>query len=193
MTTAPSHPGAHPRTDVVVLNGGSSSGTSTVIRQLQDLLPRPWLTFGVDSFIEALPPSLVTPEASANAPGLGLAPDGSITVGPVFQALQTDWQEGVAAVARTGTGVLLDEVFLAGGAGQERWRRTLKGLTVLWVGVRCAPETAAAREAARGDRITGMAATQAELVHQGVTYDIEVDTTDTDPLTCAQRIAAHIV
>ncbi|MFD7661640.1 chloramphenicol phosphotransferase CPT [Streptomyces sp. NPDC059788] len=189
MTTGPTRT----RTDVVVLNGGSSSGTSTIVRQLQGLLPRPWLTFGVDSFIEALPPSLVTPEASAAAPGLGLAPDGSITVGPVFRALQTDWQEGVAAIARTGTGVLLDEVFLGGGAGQERWRRTLKGLSVLWVGVRCAPETAAAREAARGDRVTGMAKSQAELVHQGVAYDIEVDTTDTDPLTCAHRIAAHVV
>ncbi|MFH8594693.1 chloramphenicol phosphotransferase CPT [Streptomyces rimosus] len=180
------------RTDVVVLNGGSSSGTSTLIRQLQELLPRPWLTFGVDSFIESLPRSLVTPEASATAPGLGLAPDGSITVGPVFRALQADWQEGVAAIARTGTGVLLDEVFLGGAEGQERWRRTLKGLSVLWVGVRCAPETAAAREAARGDRVTGMAASQAELVHRGVTYDIEVDTTDTDPATCARLIAAHV-
>ncbi|MGW7554055.1 phosphotransferase-like protein, partial [Streptomyces rimosus] len=125
--------------------------------------------------------------------GLGLAPDGSITVGPVFRALQADWQEGVAAIARTGTGVLLDEVFLGGAEGQERWRRTLKGLSVLWVGVRCAPETAAAREAARGDRVTGMAASQAELVHRGVTYDIEVDTTDTDPATCARLIAAHVV
>ncbi|GCD37161.1 putative O-phosphotransferase [Streptomyces chrestomyceticus JCM 4735] len=188
MTTGP----PRTRTDVVVLNGGSSSGTSTLIRQLQDVLPRPWLTFGVDSFIEALPPSLVVPEASDTAPGLGLAPDGSITVGPVFRALQADWQEGVAAIARTGTGVLLDEVFLGGAEGQERWRRTLKGLSVLWVGVRCAPETAAAREAARGDRITGMAASQAELVHRGVTYDIEVDTGVTDPLTCARQIAAHV-
>ncbi|MFH9423759.1 chloramphenicol phosphotransferase CPT [Streptomyces sp. NPDC017529] len=189
MTTA--HP--RPRTDVVVLNGGSSSGTSTLVRQLQEILPRPWLTFGVDSFIEALPPSLVTPEASATAPGLGLAPDGSITVGPVFRTLQDDWRQGVAAVARAGTGVLLDEVFLGGGASQEPWRRALEGLSVLWVGVRCAPATAAAREAARGDRVTGMAASQAELVHRGVHYDMEVDTTGTDTLTCARRIAAHVV
>ncbi|WP_030021590.1 chloramphenicol phosphotransferase CPT family protein [Streptomyces monomycini] len=188
MTTGPSRT----RTDVVVLNGGSSSGTSTLIRQLQEILPRPWLTFGVDSFIEALPPSLVIPEASGAAPGLGLAPDGSITVGPVFRALQNDWQEGVAAIARTGTGVLLDEVFLGGAEGQERWRRALKGLTVLWVGVRCAPETAAAREAARGDRITGMAESQAALVHRRVVYDVEVDTGVDDPLTCARRIAAYV-
>ncbi|OKH97701.1 chemotaxis protein [Streptomyces sp. CB02923] len=189
MTT--DHP--RPRTDVVVLNGGSSSGTSSLIRQLQEVLPRPWLTFGVDSFIEALPPSLVVPEASATAPGLGLAPDGSITVGPVFRALQDDWRQGVAAVARAGTGVLLDEVFLGGAASQEPWRRALEGLSVLWVGVRCTPEAAAAREAARGDRVTGMAASQAELVHRGVTYDVEVDTTAADAVTCARQIAAHVV
>ena len=33
---------------VIVLNGGSSSGKSTIARRLQSVLPRPWLTFGTD-------------------------------------------------------------------------------------------------------------------------------------------------
>ncbi|MBB1244508.1 chloramphenicol phosphotransferase, partial [Streptomyces durbertensis] len=46
---------------------------------------------------------------------------------------------------------------------------------------------------ARGDRLAGMAASQAEAVHREVVYDLEVDTTDTEALDCARKIAAHVV
>jgi chloramphenicol 3-O phosphotransferase len=37
-----------------------------------------------------------------------------------------------------------------------------------------------------------MAGSQAELVHQGVVCDLEVDTTHTEALACASTIATHI-
>nr|WP_246485875.1 chloramphenicol phosphotransferase CPT family protein [Kribbella qitaiheensis] len=95
-------------------------------------------------------------------------------------------------MARAGARIIFDDVFLGGAESQQRTRAQLDGLDVLWVGVRCDPETAAARELARGDRTAGMAALQAEIVHKGVTYDFEVDTTTTDALTCADTIAARI-
>lgn len=76
---------------------------------------------------------------------------------------------------------------------QQRMRTQLKGLNVLWVGVRCDATTAAAREVARGNRSVGMAALQAEVVHAGVVYDLEVDTTHTESLDCARAIAARVV
>ena len=63
---------------------------------------------------------------------------------------------------------------------------------MLWVGVRCDGAVAAGREIARGDRVTGMAASQADLVHRGVTYDLEVDTTHTESMECARAIAARV-
>jgi chloramphenicol 3-O phosphotransferase len=45
--------------------------------------------------------------------------------------------------------------------------------------------------AAAGARIIGMAASQAELVHRGIVYDLQVDTTHTEALPCAQAIATH--
>ncbi|MGY1844010.1 phosphotransferase-like protein [Modestobacter sp. SYSU DS0875] len=51
---------------------------------------------------------------------------------------------------------------------------------------------AAGREVARGDHVTGMAAAQAESVHRGVRYDVEVDTTRTEALDCARIIAACV-
>jgi chloramphenicol 3-O phosphotransferase len=37
-----------------------------------------------------------------------------------------------------------------------------------------------------------MAVSQADVVHQGVTYDVEVDTTHTESMECAQAIAVHV-
>ncbi|WDT91367.1 chloramphenicol phosphotransferase [Streptomyces sp. SCSIO-PteL053] len=126
---------------VIVLNGGSSSGKSGIVRCLQAELPTPWLA---------------------------------------------------AATARAGAHVIIDDVFLGGPASREPWRKALTGLDVPWVGVRCASGVAEAREIARGDRSKGMAAAQAEKVHEGVSYDVEVDTTHMDSRACARTIAAHV-
>ncbi|MFD9848453.1 phosphotransferase-like protein [Streptomyces parvus] len=128
-------------TQVIVLNGGSSSGKSGIARCLQAELPTPWLA---------------------------------------------------AATARAGAHVIIDDVFLGGPASREPWRKALTGLDVPWVGVRCESGVAEAREIARGDRPKGMAAAQAEKVHEGVSYDVEVDTTHMDSRACARTIAAHV-
>ncbi|WP_277526652.1 hypothetical protein [Arthrobacter sp. ES3-54] len=46
---------------MIVLNGGSSSGKSSIARALQEILPVIWLTFGVGTFIDALPARRTTP------------------------------------------------------------------------------------------------------------------------------------
>ncbi|MEU6392857.1 chloramphenicol phosphotransferase CPT [Streptomyces sp. NPDC046939] len=168
---------------MIVLNGGSSSGKSGIARCLQSVLPDPWLTLGTDTLIEAMP---------ASGTGIDFSSDGSVTVGPAFRELERAWIAGVAAMAAAGARIVVDEVFLGGPDSQSRWREALRGSSVLWVGVHCDAEVAAAREVARGDRVTGMAARQAELVHKGVTYDVEVDTTHTESLTCAREIARHV-
>jgi chloramphenicol 3-O phosphotransferase len=172
-------------TQVIVLNGGSSSGKSGIARYLQTVLPDVWLTFGVDTLIQAMP-------ASAPATGIEFGASGEVVVGPRFRALEAAWMEGIAAMARTGARIIVDEVFLGGATSQGRWARALDGLEVLWVGVRCDGAVAAVREIARGDRMTGMAASQAEVVHQGVVYDLEVDTTHTEAVECARAIAARV-
>lgn len=176
----------HVTTQVIVLNGGSSSGKSSIARRLQEVLPRPWLTIGTDDFVDALPPSMHSGE------GIEISADGGVQVGPEFRQLELAWIAGVVAMVDAGARVIVDEVFLGGAASQGRWRDALGDIDTLWVGVRCEPGTAAEREAARGDRVAGMAAAQATLVHEGVTYDLEVDTTRDEALTCAYAIAAAV-
>lgn len=95
-------------------------------------------------------------------------------------------------MVRAGARVILDDVFLGGSGSQRQWQKVLAGLGVLWVGVRCDGAVAAGREVARGDRVQGMALSQAEVVHRGVIYDLEVDTTHTEALVCARMIAVHV-
>jgi chloramphenicol 3-O phosphotransferase len=174
-------------TQVIVLNGGSSSGKTGIARCLQAILPRPWLRVGVDDLVDALPPALLD-----SGSGIGLGQQGEVTVGAGFREIEAAWMAGVAAMVRAGARVIIDDVFLGGAASQERTRAFLVGLEVLWVGVHCDPETAAGREIARGDRTAGMAASQATLVHKGVAYDVEVDTSRGESLDCARLIAAHV-
>jgi chloramphenicol 3-O phosphotransferase len=172
---------------MIILNGGSSSGKSGIVRCLQAVLPDQWLAFGCDSFVDAMPARM-----RAADEGIVFTADGGVSIGADFLALEAAWREGVAAMARAGARVIIDDVLLGGAASQERWRKALSGVSVLWVGVRCESAVAAGREVARGDRVHGMAASQADVVHEGVRYDLEVDTTHTESLVCAHTIAAHV-
>jgi chloramphenicol 3-O phosphotransferase len=147
----------------VVLNGGSSSGKSSIALCLQELLDEPWARLGVDDL-----------------------------VGPGWRPVESAWYRGVAAMARAGLGVIVEEVLLDGGAGQRRVAGLLGDVAVVWVGVLCRVEVAAGREARRGDRVAGMAADQAVRVHEGVRYDVTVDTSSSSPEECARQIAAQI-
>lgn len=166
---------------MVVLNGGSSSGKTSLARCLQGILPNPWLAFSVDDLVDAMPPAVID-----------FPDDGSVVIGPAFRALESAWMTGIAATVRAGADVIVDDVWLSGAASQNRWRERLTGLDVTWVGVRCDADVAAARERARGDRTAGMAASQAELVHQGAVYDLVVDTTRADIVACARIVAARL-
>ena len=63
---------------------------------------------------------------------------------------------------------------------------------MLWVGVRCDAAVAEARELKRGDRVIGQAHDQAERVHQGVRYDVVVDTDAVAPGESARSLVMWI-
>ncbi|MGH9293100.1 MAG: chloramphenicol phosphotransferase CPT family protein [Acidimicrobiales bacterium] len=180
---------------VVVLNGGSSSGKTSIARCLQRLLGPTWMSLSIDDLVRALPggddvdeligvPRAVT--AVGTEGSIVFGPDGSVIVGDDFRRVEASWYGGLAEMGRCGTGLILDEVFMSGRSSQERLAAALSGLPVVWVGVRCDPDVAAARERARPDRVTGMAHLQSERVHEGVVYDLIVDTTGASASDCAK-------
>lgn len=177
------------RPEVIVLNGGSSSGKSSIATCLQQRLEGTWLTLGIDDLIRGMSHGPADTTAGGT---LEFTSDGSVVVGAAFRRAETAWSEGLAAMARAGTSLIIDEVFLGGGESQARLRIALKGLSVIWVGVQCQPAVAEARELQRADRNIGMARHQAELVHRGVEYDVVVDTSETTPDECTAAIVAWL-
>lgn len=174
-------------TRIIMLNGGSSAGKTSIAEALQNILPGAWLRFSIDDLIGAMPSRLLTASE-----GVGLAWDGQVRPGPAFRTLEAAWMQGIAAMARAGADIIIDDVFLEGAASRSRWEQVLADVGVLWVGVYCDAEVAAQRERQRPDRIPSMAERQAKLVHAGMVYDVEVNTTHASPADCAHRIASRM-
>ncbi len=94
----------------------------------------------------------------------------------------------IATLAREGTDVIFETVLLG-----HRWRddllEALSGLEVTFVGVCCPLEVIEERERQRGNRVVGQARGHYGIVHDGMTYDIEVDTSTLQPHEAAEKIA----
>ncbi|MEJ7838303.1 MAG: chloramphenicol phosphotransferase CPT [Thermomicrobiales bacterium] len=175
-------------TQIIMLNGGSSSGKTGISRCLQSMLPHPWLRISIDDLVDSLPPALLESDV-----GISFGLQGEVSSGAGFRAIEAAWMAGIATMARAGARIILDDVFLGGAESQARVRGYLDGLEVLWVGVRCPAEIAAGREMTRGDRVVGMAASQAKSVHADVAYDVEVETSRSESIECARIIASRVV
>jgi len=171
------------RPRVLVLNGGSSSGKSTLTVALQRVLPGSWLRFSVDTLVDACPPSLLA--------GDGLVLAAEVQVGGEFTAVEDAWMAGLALMAELGTRLLIEDNFVSGPAAQQRWRTALASVPAAFVGVRCPAAVAARRERARSDRTAGMAAMQAETVHRNIDYDLELDTARAGPDENAELVRAR--
>ena len=171
----------------IILNGGSSSGKTSIARALQNRLPGHWLRFSIDDLIDAMPSSMLE-----SSDGVGIGSDGAVWPGAAFRRLESAWMHGIAAMIHGGAPVIIDEVFLTGTEGRQRWEGVLANFAVLWVGVHCDAEVAAQREQRRPDRVRGMAERQAAAVHVGMTYDVAVDTTHRSAEDCARSIVQRI-
>ncbi|SMF58722.1 chloramphenicol 3-O phosphotransferase [Tistlia consotensis] len=183
MTRPASGPGR-----ILLLNGSSSAGKSSIAKALQEIAAEPWLHVAMDDFLDMLPAAcwghaqgvVFEPVEEAGAAAL------AVRSGPVAERALTGMREAVAALARAGNDLIVDEVLLGGAAADYRAR--LAGLEVRWIGVFAPLAVLEARERARGDRRLGLARWQHERVHEGVDYDLTVGSAAATPLDCARLI-----
>lgn len=175
---------------VILLNGTSSAGKTSLARALQRRWPGPLLAVGIDTVVFALPGRWLNP------PGwhevfvyTGSGDDLRITAGPLGDRLVAGLHRSVAALAGQGFDVVVDHVLLSPDWVADA-AAALRGFPVLSVGVRCPLAEVVRREAARADRTLGQARAQFETVHAYAGYDVEVDTSLADPDGCAELVAA---
>lgn len=181
---------------VIVLNGTSSSGKSTLMRALQARLDGAWLGVGIDTVVFALPKRYldqplwsevfryVDAEPGADAPF-------RIETGELGRQLVDGLHRMIASLADSGLSVIVDHVLLDADWVADLARR-LAGHEVLFVGVRCPREVVVERERARRDRTIGQAAAQVDVVHRAGGYDIEVDTSILSAEAAAEVIARAV-
>ena len=183
--TAPSRKGT-----VILLNGTSSAGKSSLARALQVVTAEPFLHVPMDAFLEMMPPRYANhPEAFHFVPLEGSAPPQVATsMGPYGARVMQGMRSAIAAMARDGLNLIIDTVML-----DDEWRLfegLLAEFDVHLVGVFADIDVVEAREKQRGDRDIGQARWQSGRVHKGLAYDLTVDTSRVSPAEAAAQIKA---
>jgi len=176
---------SRPPGTLIVLNGTSSAGKTTLLHELQQALAGPYLEAGLDKFLWMLPRRYLAPPLWNDV--LGEA----VRAGDTGHRLVSGMHHAIAALSRAGSHVVADHVLV-----DARWldecRALFGGLPTLFVGVLCPLPALAERERSRADRTLGQAAAQLGLVHAAARYDLTVDTSRLNPAQCAAAVAAHL-
>ena len=159
---------------IVLLNGTSSAGKTTVARALQHTLEPRWLYVEFDQFVEMLTDAV--PDSDQGPGGDDLGP-----------WLADGWYRVVGGIAASGFDVVVEDVILEP-YRLEAAMRFLAPFDVTFVAVRCPLEVAEQRERDRGDRDVGLVRYQFDLVHADRTYDGEIDTSALAPQACVAMI-----
>ncbi len=179
----------HP--SVILINGCSGAGKTSIARALQAQFSTPYVVLGIDAFVF----NLLPPQCLGSPEGLSFLrqPDGRVPLrfGPGGVAMQNAYHRTVAAMVGCGLHVIVDEV-IVDDAFLADWLNVLGGVDVFFVGVRCDLEDLRRREAARPDRTRGHMQTHFDIVHAHGDYDVEVDTTASPTWRCADAIIAAL-
>ncbi|MGQ0550607.1 MAG: chloramphenicol phosphotransferase CPT family protein [Armatimonadota bacterium] len=170
---------------IVLLNGTSSSGKTSIVGALQKILEDPYLHAGIDRFLWMLPARFLDRPLWDEV--LGRATE----AGLVGQRLMSGMHHAIAALSRAGNNVIADHV-LVDPQWLDECARLFSDLPTYFVAVHCPLEVLKKREKARKDRTWGQASKQFGIVHAHGIYDMEVDTSTTSPEECARRIKERI-
>lgn len=183
---------------ILILNGASSSGKTTLSRALQAQWARPLLHLGTDTIVAMLPAEYVGMKPSARQ-GIEFVNDADDR-GPIVRARRGEVarrvEDGFALALRSlaegGHDLVLDLV-LYDPASLHSYVRAFRGIQTYFIGVRCDLSVLEARELARGDRFANLSRSQHLLVHEFAKfYDFEVDTTTAGPHQLAGAIVDHV-
>jgi chloramphenicol 3-O phosphotransferase len=162
---------------IILLNGASSSGKTSIGRALLPLLSDPWFLVPVDA-VSAM-------RSTVHARVLD-----DVEIGEMLRRTRLGYHRVVAALASTGNDVIMDYPL------SEPWRledllEVLEGFDVTLVEVHCTAEELDQRERKRADRPIGLARSQTMVYAHGE-FDIAVDSTHMSPDACAAQIVSRL-
>ena len=188
--------------NVILLNGCSSAGKTTLALALQNLLPEPYQHVALDQFRDGMPGrvrGLNSPPGDPGASGLNVVPgelNGEwvthIQFGDYGERVLAAMRRTVATLSEMGCNVIVDDLLFKRDY-LEDYAAVLDPQKTWFIGVKCSMEVISEREALRPGRFPGTAIAHFEQVHEhGIDYDLEVDTTAADPAEIAVEIAQRL-
>lgn len=176
---------------VIILNGVSSAGKTTLAKAIQKYSADIWLHIAVDAFVAMLPdgcefdrdwfPVTQVDHGGKHLPRIGNGPDG--------EGLLAQMRQLVERAAEADFNLVVDEI--ADRSIITDYRNRLGG-SCLVVKVHAPLPELERRERERGDRLIGLAREQTSHLHDGVEYDLELDTHTQNPDALARRVLASV-
>ncbi|MEV0675374.1 AAA family ATPase [Actinosynnema sp. NPDC050436] len=182
---------------VILLNGTSSAGKTTLARAIQDESDTPVVYWGIDTLFSLVPPNWGGGrDGPLSREGFwydrtGRDADGHPSVvvryGEVGRRMLKAAQTAASAFAHGGDDLVVDEMLLTPDL-LSTWMEALAGLEVLLVSVTCPLAVAEERERGRRNP-NGLARGHYSMVHDhGTAYDMTVDSTTGTPAELAAAV-----
>jgi chloramphenicol 3-O phosphotransferase len=147
---------------IIIINGPSSSGKTTLALALQKQLDLPFIRFSFDLFIDhkAFPSEQIK--------------SGKFSWEQMRPSIFLGLHQCLPALARAGNNIIFDHIIET-----KAWLYELVSLVseldVFFVGLHCSLPELERRELQRGDRPPGDARQDFQTVHSIPTYDLELD------------------
>jgi len=161
---------------IIILNGTSSSGKSSLCRAFQAIAHRPFMHMDVDAVAEMLPPNYFGEDDSRWAK---------------VRRFQNGFHKAVCRFSETGHPVIVDQIVVRHGLMQFILEN-YDGFPVYFIGLICPLEELERREIARKIQPTGLARRQNQGIHLNKVYDLELDTHQFASEICAEQLKQHI-
>jgi chloramphenicol 3-O phosphotransferase len=161
---------------IVILNGASSAGKSSLAKSLQSVMLEPFLHLSIDHEAFLFPNHCYDMQQLSD------------------EELTRFWSafiHSVALYAKFGNRIIFDTVSDSDWVVDECCK-AFKACNVYFIGIHCSLEVLRRREIERGDREIGQAERQLLTVHRYGTYDFTVDTTELTSEQCAIQIKAFM-
>jgi chloramphenicol 3-O phosphotransferase len=153
-------------------NGPPSSGKTSLVNSLQEEFAEPWFHLSLDDF-----------RAGYSSRWWIESDDHR------FDMLVSGYLGSLREMAIAGNDVLAEAVMTQG--RRHLYDSTIGDLPIILVGVKCPLAIAQLREHARTDRHGGPIELPADYfaaVHEGLSYDLEIDTSVKDPTALAEEL-----
>jgi chloramphenicol 3-O phosphotransferase len=161
---------------LILLNGASSAGKSSLARAAQALLPLPFWHYSIDHLAQAE----ILPWARIRS--------GEFPWSAQREAFFAGFHNSLPALLQAGNHLLVEHI-LESEAWRLRLQRLLQGHDVFVVALHCPLAELERRERARGDRRLGEAREDFGRAHAGCAYDLELSGLEA-PTRSAQRLLA---